>query len=197
MNDHAHHECCGEVGNLFCPDNVGLLVVDIQEKLWPHIAGKQACLEYVCDAIDVAGHLTMPILVTEQYKKGLGSTIDEVTDALKRFDAYHPIEKRAFSCFGEPAFVASLEDKGIETLAIVGIEAHICVMQTALEAIDRGLDVVYIAEGCASREPRHKAEAVSRVRDAGGIIGSVEMFAFEAMRTAAHPAFRNVQKVIL
>ena len=191
-------ECCKEeVGNLFDPDGAGLLVVDIQEKLWPHMTGRDQQLQYTLRAIEVAGHLEMPIIVTEQYVKGLGPTIPEVKAALDAFDAYHPIEKRSFSCFGENAVVDAVEGAGIVTLATVGIEAHVCVLQSALEALDCGLDVVFIAEACASRLDRHKEEAVWRVREAGAIVGSVEMFAFEALRTAAHPAFRKVQKVIL
>lgn len=197
MEDRDYEGCCADTVNLFCPDDVGLLVVDIQEKLWPHMSDKATCLKYMCNAIDVAGHLGMPILVTEQYVRGLGRTVEEVATALKRNSAYQPIEKQAFSCFGESAFVESLEESGIETLAIIGIEAHICVMQTALDAIDSGLDVFFIGEACSSRESRHKDEAIIRVREAGAVVGSVEMFAFEAMRTAKHPAFKDVQRVII
>lgn len=182
---------------LFDPDTAGLLVVDVQEKLWPFIHDREAVLKRTLQAIEVAGRLELPILVTEQYVKGLGPTIPEVRKALEAFDAYKPIEKLAFSCFGEAAFAAAFEGSGIETLALVGIEGHVCVMQTALEALDRGVDVFYVAEAIGSRDPSHKAEAVARVRDAGAVIGSVEMFAFEAMRGSKHPAFRAVQKVIL
>ncbi len=182
---------------LFDPDTAGLLVVDIQEKLWPFIHGREAVLARALQAIEVAGHLELPILVTEQYVKGLGPTIPEVKAALERFGAYRPIEKLAFSCFGEPAFEAAFEGSGVETLALVGIEGHVCVMQTALEALDRGVDVFYLAEAVGSRNPSHKEEAIARVRDAGAVVGSVEMFAFEAMRGSKHPAFRAVQKVIV
>ena len=182
---------------LFDPDTAGLLVVDVQEKLWPFIHGREAVLARTLQAIEVAGHLELPILVTEQYVKGLGPTIPEVKAALERFGAYRPIEKLAFSCFGEPAFEAAFEESGVETLALVGIEGHVCVMQTALEALDRGVDVFYVAEAVGSRNPSHKEEAIARVRDAGAVVGSVEMFAFEAMRGSKHPAFRAVQKVIV
>lgn len=182
---------------LFDPDTAGLLVVDVQERLWPFIHDREAVLKRILQAIEVAGRLELPILVTEQYVKGLGPTIPEVRKALEAFDAYRPIEKLAFSCFGEKAFADAFELSGIETLALVGIEGHVCVMQTALEALDREIDVFYVAEAIGSRDPAHKAEAIARVRDAGGVIGSVEMFAFEAMRGSKHPAFRAVQKVIL
>ena len=186
-----------EAGELFDPDTVGLLVVDIQEKLWPFIADREAVLKRTLQAIDVAGHLELPILVTEQYVKGLGPTIPEVKAALERWDAYHPVEKLAFSCFGESDFVDKLDEKAVDTLALVGIEGHVCVMQTALEGMENGIGIFYIAEAVGSRNPDHKAEAIHRVRDAGAVVGSVEMFAFEAMRHSKHPAFKQVQKVIL
>jgi nicotinamidase-related amidase len=199
---HPHTHDDDELDNLepsflFDPDTAGLLVVDIQEKLWPFIHDKENVLKRALQAIEVAGRLELPILVTEQYVKGLGTTIPEVRAALERFDAYKPIEKIAFSCFGEPAFEDAFAESGIETLALVGIEGHVCVMQTALEALDREIDVFYIAEAVGSRDPRHKEEAVRRVLHCGAVVGSVEMFAFEALRGSKHPAFRDVQKTIL
>jgi len=182
---------------LFDPETAGLLVVDVQERLWPFIHERESVLKRILQAIEIAGHLGMPILVTEQYVKGLGPTIPEVRSALERLGAYAPIEKTAFSCFGEPAFAAAFAKSGIETLALVGIEGHVCVMQTALEALDRGVDVFLLAEAVGSRAAAHKVEAIQRVRDAGAVVGSVEMFAFEVMRASGHPAFRAVQKVIL
>jgi len=186
-----------ELSFLFDPDAAGLLVVDIQEKLWPFIHDKEAVLARALQAIEVAGLLELPILVTEQYVKGLGTTIPEVRAALEKFGAYKPIEKFAFSCFGEPAFEEAFESSGIDTLGLVGIEGHVCVMQTALEALDRDVDVFYLAEAVGSRNPSHKAEAIERVRSAGAVVGSVEMFAFEALRGSKHPMFRAVQKVIV
>jgi len=186
-----------ELSFLFDPDAAGLLVVDIQEKLWPFIHDKEAVLARALQAIEVAGLLELPILVTEQYVKGLGTTIPEVRAALEKFGAYKPIEKFAFSCFGEPAFEEAFESSGIDTLGLVGIEGHVCVMQTALEALDRDVDVFYLAEAVGSRNPSHKAEAIERVRSAGAVVGSVEMFAFEALRGFKHPMFRAVQKVIV
>jgi nicotinamidase-related amidase len=182
---------------LFDPATTGLLVVDVQERLWPSIHDREAVGRRILQAIRVAGHLELPILVTEQYVKGLGPTLPDVRAAISEFRAFDPLEKFDFSCLGEPDFVARLAESGIETLALVGIEAHVCVLQTALDALDRGLDVFYVAEATGSRDPAHKAEAVARVRDAGGVVGSVEMFAFEALRTSKHPAFRAVQQVIL
>lgn len=174
-----------------------LLVVDVQDKLWPFVHEKERVGQRIVQAIEVFGHLGLPILVTEQYVRGLGSTILEVKEALKRFDAYRPIEKFAFSCLGEPDFCDHFDDMGFETVAVVGIESHICVMQTTLDLLDRGIQAFYLAEATGSRDPQHKFEAVQRVRDAGALVGSVEMLAFELLRTSKNSAFKNVQKIIL
>jgi hypothetical protein len=186
-----------DLSSLFDPKGAGLLVVDVQQKLWPFIHDRENVLKRLLQAIEVTGHMELPILVTEQYVKGLGPTIPEVAEMLNRFGAMKPMEKFAFSCFGEPGFEKMFAATGITTLALVGIEAHVCVMQTALDAMDRDIDVFYIAEATGSRDPNHKTEAVHRVRDAGAIVGSVEMFAFEALRKSTHPAFKKVQKVIV
>ncbi|MCP4606625.1 MAG: isochorismatase family protein [Proteobacteria bacterium] len=197
MEKKTDNELTIDLSSLFDPNSAGLLVIDVQEKLWPFIHNRDEVGRRIIQAIKVAGHLELPILVTEQYVKGLGPTIREVVDVLNIFDTKKPMEKYAFSCFGKPDFEDMFEACDIETLAIVGIEAHVCVMQTALDALDRGIDVFFISEATGSRDPRHKEEAIARVRDAGAIVGSVEMFAFEAMRTSNHSAFKDVQKVII
>lgn len=185
------------ISGMFDPEKAGLLVVDVQERLWPAIPDQDDLLKRITQAIAVTGHLGLPILVSEQYVKGLGPTLAPVQEALGPFNAYNPIEKFSFSCFGESAFAEAFEKSGIETLAIVGIEAHVCVMQTALDALDKDVEVFFVAEATGSRNKKHKKDAIHRVRDAGALVGSVEMFGFEAMRTAKHPAFKNVQKAIM
>ncbi len=175
----------------------GLLVVDVQEKLFPHIAEHEQVQDRVCRAIRVFGHLGLEVLSCEQYVRGLGPTVQSVKEALSEIGAPPPVEKKAFSCFGEPRFVEDFEKTAIRTLAIVGIETHVCVLQTALFALERGLDVVLIAEATGSRNPSHKEEAIQRMRGLGCTIASVEMVAFELMQTAEHPAFKAVQRVIL
>ncbi|MCU0661339.1 MAG: isochorismatase family protein [Myxococcota bacterium] len=195
----TENHSCEEVtfSSLIEAEGAALLVVDVQEKLWPSIHERESVGKRIVAAIEVFGRLGLPILVTEQYVKGLGTTIPQVKDALDRFGAYKPIEKFAFSCMGEPEFCDVFDDMGLQTVAIVGIESHVCVMQTTLDLLDRGVQAFYLAEATGSRDPLHKAEAVIRVRDAGAIVGSVEMLAFELLRSSKNPAFKNVQKVIL
>ncbi len=175
----------------------GLLVIDIQTKLFPFIDNHSQVLRRTKQLIEIAGHLELPIMVTEQYTRGLGPTLPELIEIHTRFAEFDPLEKRAFSCFGDAPFCEEFDQRGIDTLAIAGIETHICVMQTALDALERGLTVFLVAEATGSRLLSHKIEALDRLHEAGAIIGSAEMFAFEMMRTSNHPKFKQVQRVIM
>lgn len=185
------------LGTTISPAGAALVVVDMQEKLLPHMNDAEQIERHVVQAIEIAGHLELPVFVTEQYVKGLGPTVPNVAKALKQIKAYTPIEKVSFSCFGEPTFVSALKAKDIDTLILCGIESHICVLQTALAALDNEFDVFLIAEASGSRNPAHKQETICRLRHEGAVVGSVEMFAFEILGTAKHAAFKQVQKIIL
>ncbi len=186
-----------ELSNLISPTRAGLLVIDVQEKLLPHIDGGAAAAQAVNRSIRAAAALKIPILSTEQYVRGLGPTVPEVCSALEEAAAPPSVEKFSFSCFGEPNFVERFAASGIDTLAICGIETHVCVLQTALEGLDRGIDVFVLSDAVGSRCAANKTEALSRMKGAGCIVGSLEMFVFEIMRTAKHEAFRAVQKIIV
>ena len=185
-----------ELTNLLNSDRAGLLAIDLQEKLLPAVHERESIERTAVSAIRAAGHLKLTVLSTEQYVRGLGPTVPAVRAALDEAGAPKGLEKLSFSCFGEPKFAAAVEEAGLDTLVLCGIEAHVCVLQTAMEALDRGIDVFVISDAVGSRNPRHKEEALRRLRDAGCLIGPLEMFIFEAMRTAAHPAFRDVQRLI-
>jgi nicotinamidase-related amidase len=178
-------------------DGCALIAIDIQERLLPHIHGHAEILRRAVQAVEIAGHLSVPVVALEQYRRGLGDTAPALREALSATGADAPIEKMAFSAFGEPAFIQKLEDLAVDTLIVCGIEAHVCVLQTALEGVARGFHVLLLAEACGSRNPRHAAEAFDRMRFEGVRIGSVEMFAFEALRSAEHPAFQKIRRIIL
>ena len=182
---------------MFDPRSVGMVVVDVQEKLWPYINDQKAVLRRIVQAIEVAGKLEIPILVTEQHPQGLGRTLPVVQEEVEKYGQFHPIRKRTFSCFGDAGFVERFNQAKIQTVCLIGIEAHVCVMQTALDALDQGFGVFVIIEATGSRRLHHRTEAMLRLREAGAVIGSVEMFAFEALRSADHPRFKKVQGVIL
>ena len=113
---------------------VALVVIDYQEKLLPKINGADAVSEQGIKLIRFARGLDIPVLWTEQYPKGLGHTVGPIASELA---GIAPIEKTAFGCLGEPAFAQALGSTGRRQLLLTGIEAHVCVMQTALLAMDK------------------------------------------------------------
>ena len=167
-----------------------LVVVDIQEKLFPAIADKEAMLEKSIKTIEFCRRLGIPILVTEQYPKGLGQTLPEVQAALG--DQYRPIPKTAFSCLGEPAFVEALYGTEKEWLILIGIETHVCVCQTALTALEFFMDAqddvdfsVAVLDDCVgARTKAYHRTGIKRMRDEGAIITSSDAFYYEMLVSA-------------
>ncbi len=173
-----------------------ILFVDFQERLIPAIAEVDALVDKTVRLAKGAAVLDLPILVTEQYKKGLGATIEPINAAFDGKAKY--FEKTAFSAAREEGFVEFLEaeGKGIKEIVICGIESHICVTQTALDLVELGYKV-YVAEDCvSSRNLNDKAVAVRRMRDAGVIATTVESVLFEVMLHAKAEAFKEVSKII-
>jgi len=124
-------------------DDSALVVVDIQERLFPHIDGHEPLVNNCGILISGTQSLEVPILVTEQYSKGLGTTIEPLKDII---DNYNPIEKMSFSCCGESEFVKSLSELNRKNVILCGIEAHVCVLQTALDLYDQGYQPVLISD---------------------------------------------------
>lgn len=171
-------------------EDVVLVVVDIQEKLFPAIADKDSVLETGVKVIDFCRRLDIPILVTEQYPQGLGPTLPQVVDVLG--DAYRPIPKTAFSCLGEPAFVEALRALERNWLVVIGIETHVCVSQTALTALNFFIDdatnldfgVAVIDDAVGARTAAYHRTGLERMRDEGAIITCADAFYYETLVAA-------------
>ena len=120
---------------LISDEGAVLVIIDVQEKLFPHMAGKEKLVENLAKLIQFAGIMKIPIMLTEQYPKGLGQTVTEVKKLIPHIT---PIEKVEFSCFGSARFKEALANLEAKTLIITGIEAHICVTQTAINGRQSG-----------------------------------------------------------
>jgi len=177
-------------------DDAVLVFIDVQQKLWKLMHDRDETGLRIGQLVKICGLLHVPVIVTEQYPQGLGPTIDGMKDLLDEFNFYLPISKTAFSCFGEPEFAKALDALKRRTLIVCGIEAHVCVLQTVLDALDRDFSVYLVCDAVSSRFARNIDAGVERMRSRGAVISTVEMFAFEAMRSSKHPLFREVQKVI-
>jgi len=173
-------------------ESTALVVIDIQVALARVMHEKDRLIENARKLIQGAKVLGLPIIVTEQYPKGLGRTVPEIAELI---DA-KPIEKTAFSCCGEAAFVEAVEKLGRSQLVLCGIETHVCVYQTASGLAERGYEVEVAADGVSSRTVSNKLIGLDRMKDAGARLTSVEMALFELLEVAGGDAFKEIIKIV-
>ncbi|MCK4412396.1 MAG: hydrolase [Candidatus Eisenbacteria sp.] len=175
-------------------DQAVLVVVDYQGKLLPSIAGQEGLLRRAGRLIRGARLLELSIVVTEQYPKGVGPTEAGIVTALG--DAYRPIQKKTMSCMGVSEFREALEATGKRQVLLCGIEAHVCVHQSAADLLEAGYEVHLIADCVSSREARDAEHAVQRAAQMGCRISTHEMAIFEILRRSDTPAFKEWIKII-
>ncbi|MEE9151122.1 MAG: hydrolase [Thermoplasmata archaeon] len=174
-------------------DNAVLIVVDVQEKLLPYVADKEKVTENLRLLIRFADIMDIPIVLTEHYPKGLGVTVPKIKEVLKE---YEPIEKVIFSCFGSEKFKSKLKELGVKRLMLSGIESHICIEQTSLDAVSQGYEVHVIADAISSRTPRNLEIGLEKMRQFGAVISSTEMAMYEIMERADTKEFKEVLKLV-
>jgi nicotinamidase-related amidase len=171
----------------------GLVVVDIQERLLPAMHERERVLQNALRLVKGAGVLNLPVLVTEQYPRGIGRTVSELAEAIPEFSS---MEKTAFSCCGAKKFVPSLASKNVRDVVLCGIEAHVCVCQTALDLLDQGFGVFVVADAISSRTQENCHTGIERMRDAGATIVSTEMILFELLEEAGTDQFKKILELI-
>lgn len=170
-----------------------LVVVDVQDKLLHAIHDWPAVLDNTVKMVKFAQTLGVPVIVTEQYPKGLGPTSAKLAEL---FPAFAPLEKTVFSCFGAAGFAETLAELKAKTLVLVGIEAHICVQQTALAALEEGLGVHVIADAVGSRALANKELGLAKMMQAGGVISAVEIALYEWLERSDSPEFKAILPLI-
>ena len=174
-------------------ENTCLVVIDFQERLVPAISGKEDLLKRSAALIKGMRLLDVPILVTQQYTKGLGPTVKQIAEALGDFE---PIEKITFSCMAEKNFWKKLHDYENDNVVIIGAEAHICVQQTVLDLIANGYTVYVSADCIGSRKERDYFFAVGRMRQAGAVCTTMESVLFELLLRADHPKRKEISNLV-
>ncbi len=170
-----------------------LVVIDVQDKLLAAMPTGQALVREVAFLLDVAAVLGVPAVATEQYPKGLGPT---TADLARRLPGDIPT-KTAFSCCGAAGFLADLRGRGRRTVVLAGMEAHVCVLHTALDLLAAGFAVFLPADAVASRAPLDHEVALRRLERAGAVVTTAEATAFEWAGDAAHPQFKAVSKLVV
>ncbi|WP_439184385.1 hydrolase [Carboxylicivirga taeanensis] len=174
-------------------ENTIAVVVDIQERLFPHIDGHEQLEANTKILIQGLKALNIPVLVTEQYKKGLGETVAGIKELVQNEPHF---EKMAFSCCDEPTFMEALETSTKRTVILAGMEAHICMLQTAIDLKERGFTPVIVEDCVSSRTPDNKRIGIERLKKEGVIITSYESILFELCRVAGSDAFKTISKLV-
>jgi nicotinamidase-related amidase len=172
-------------------EQCALIVVDIQQKLLPPIFNKETLVKNSQLLVRLAKILSIPIMMTTQYSKGLGATVPEVASLLPDVTA---IDKLEFGCFGSEVFRAGLKalPGSRNTLLLCGMETHICVMQTALGALNDGYLVHVASDAVSSRSEWNWRIGLDRMRAAGAVISSTEMMMYELLRCSGTAQFKEM-----
>jgi len=174
-------------------DQSVLIMIDVQSRLIPAMNGKDQLLTNLVKAVKGFQLLGLPLIVTEQYRKGLGPTLPELSEIIKPFN---PIEKRTFSCCGDDSFLDELKRIKRKQVIACGIEAHVCVYQTCRDLLDLGHDVFLLTDAVSSRNINDKQLAIRVLESMDVQLRSVEMVLFELIHTSLHPKFKELTSII-
>ncbi|MFZ4520338.1 MAG: hydrolase [Bacteroidales bacterium] len=170
-----------------------LVVIDFQERIFPAINGHEQLSKNVPLLIEGLKALEVPIIVTEQYVKGLGPTVPEIA---KKLEGIERIEKASFSCCDEPRFMMELASSGKDFVIIAGIESHVCVLQTVIDLQQNGYHPVVVEDCISSRNPNDKLMAIERMRKEGVILTTYEAILFELLRYSGGETFKAISKLV-
>jgi len=170
-----------------------LIVIDMQERLVPAMQAPARTLKNTRLLISTASRLGVPIMLTEQYPKGLGHTVREIADSAEDLPVY---EKLHFSCMEEPKFADAFKAHGRKQAIITGMEAHICVMQTAAQLMEQGIQVFVVTDATSSRTLESEKACLDRLQAIGAGIVTTEMVVFEWLAKAGTDAFKDILPLI-
>ncbi len=171
-----------------------LVIIDMQESFRDAISDFAEVSAHCALVAHAAQLLGVPVVVTEQYPKGLGRTAGEIRAVLP--EALEPVEKTAFSSCGAQAFVAHLDSTAARQVLVCGIEAHICVNQTTHDLLARGFQVHLLTDCITARSEQNRRAGLDKMCRSGALPSSTEMALFELMRDARHKQFKAIQRLI-
>lgn len=177
-------------------DNSQLVMVDLQIRLLAAMAetDRAAQVKNTEILLEAASALELPVVYTEQYPKGLGPTVPAIMEHMPATAL--AVEKTGFSCCAAEGFRQAIDRSGKRQIVLIGQEAHICVLQTALELLTEGFLVFVVEDAVCSRSGAHKQNALLRMRDAGVVVTNVESVLFEWVRDFSHPQFKFLANLI-
>lgn len=167
--------------------------VDVQERLFPHIADNEELEKNLVILVKGLQLHEIPMIVNEQYKKGIGETIPSLRELT---DNYPHFEKTTFSCCGNEDGLCAIKNSGKKVVILAGIETHVCVLQTALDLLAEGLQPVLVTDCVNSRKEKDKDMAIQRLIQAGVIPTTYESLLFELTVNAKNPVFKEISKLV-
>lgn len=173
-------------------DKTAFVMIDIQDKFKPVIYEIDKVIKNTNILIKAAEILKIPLVVTEQYPKGLGKTLKEI-QLPQNQEIFDKIE---FSCFGCNNFAKKIKELKVDTLVIFGIETHVCVVQTVLDALEQGYEVHVVEDAISSRTKENKKIGIERMRQSGAFIVSAEMILFQLMKKAGIEGFKEISDLV-
>ena len=173
--------------------DTAMLVVDVQEKLLPHVSDQEEMMWNIGRLIKGAKLLDVPAFATEQYPKGLGKTVTDVSDVL---DNGHVHEKLMFSCRECDGLIEQMRSSEIKNVLLVGVETHVCVMQSAFDLMAAGFEVFIGIDAVGSRFEEDYMTAMQRLETAGAVLVTTEMALFEWCEKAGSPEFKKISRIV-
>lgn len=177
---------------LFLPQTA-MLLVDVQERLFGHIEGHDELEKHLLVLLQGLQNLNVPILCNQQYTKGLGETIESIRSLLGDVKIY---EKRTFSCCQNEDVMEALKALHVKRVIVAGVESHVCVLQSVLDLLEAGFEVIVCADAISSRKAKDHELALSRMVQEGVRVGSVESLLFELLHSADHAQFKTISSLV-
>ncbi len=170
-----------------------LLIIDVQERLVSAL-DKDVVVRRASTLVNAAKILNIPTIVTQQYSKGLGKTVENITQNLSHDSKI--FEKTAFSALQEPEISKTIKNYNKKQIIISGIETHVCVHQTVADLLSEGYEVHVVKDACASRNKYEFKQGIDRIQENGAKITCLEIVLFEWIKDAKHPNFKEIQALI-
>lgn len=175
-------------------ETTGLLLIDVQDKLFRLVDRSCEVMQTIQKAIKGFKVLNLPIITTEQYPEGLGSTVQTLKPLLGEGQKYY--SKTSFSCIGDPNIRELILKTPVTQWVLAGIEAHVCVLQTAKDLVAEGKEVVVLNDAITSRSVYDFSTAIAEMRDCGIRISSTETVLFELLRDSSSAEFKAMSALI-
>ncbi len=174
-------------------EHAGIVIVDVQVKLISVMKHRERVVDNIIKLLHLSRLFNLPVILTEQYPKLIGSTFPEIKETLPTYD---PIEKMDFDCCAVEHFNNRLESAGLKTIILSGVETHICILQTCISLLKRGYNVHVPRDAVDSRTDENRDVGLELMKEAGAVITSTETVIFQILKRAGTKEFKEMLKIV-